>query len=190
MKRLHYLFLIALGCAPSGCSLLIMDCGKKIEDCKTRDEVRALIGEPEITGVNESDEFDDFFTHAKIAESNQANILGIYVATTLGIYEIIWTPYQGYRALKNIICGQRIRVYYDTDGRVCRFESNDLKLHHRRFLGASSDGPEDETSRHLSLKKNNADDALTGPDFYPTWLHAKESIVEPESATTRSKDSD
>jgi hypothetical protein len=188
MKRLHYLFLIALGCAPSGCSILIMNSGKKIEDCNTRDEVRNLLGEPEITGIVESQEFDEFFTHAKIAEASEAGAQGMGVAMTMGVFEIICTPYQGYRALRNMIGGQRIRVFYDPDGRVHRFQCDRLKLYRYPIWVpnpgiVSPDGPEDESSRQQRHQNKNAGDVTTGPDFYPTWLHAKEPITEPQENT-------
>ncbi len=126
MKSPSILFLIAVVSTQCGCSSLIRRSGTDVEACQTRAEIREKLGMPVDAGTEKGEEFDQFVTHQKIAEDD-AN-WNRYIKSTFGFGELVALPSAAYHSIRNVVGGQDLRVYYDSDGRVTRMTSSTVQL--------------------------------------------------------------
>jgi hypothetical protein len=104
----------------NGCSMLIAQSGKDLNICATREEVRAELGEPCASGVEEGKRFEEYRSRWKISEAGSYGCLtyGMGFAMTFGASELLLFPQALYLLGKRTVLGQTVRVTYDDAGIV------------------------------------------------------------------------
>lgn len=124
MRRHGALLIVGIALTQCGCSALIAMSGKNVENCDTREEIRAKLGNP----VTSEAHYDEFHTHWKVAETVRAGELGLLNSMSLGLCEFALFPREIYHAVRNVVRGQDLRVHYDEDGKVIGGSSKRLQL--------------------------------------------------------------
>jgi YD repeat-containing protein len=118
-KRIGLLLLIASLPATGGCSLMIARSGLDLDRFKTREQVQGCFGHPITTGTEEGKTFECYRTHRKISDETGYKMnLGMGVAMTFGIGEVIAFPYELILVGRRTIVGQEVWFSYDEQGRV------------------------------------------------------------------------
>jgi YD repeat-containing protein len=150
--RITYPLLLVAAFSSSGCAGLIARSGTDVTALKTRNEVRAVFGEPVAAGVVEESEgktFEEYVTRRKIAalpEEPSGRGFGslAYPGTlffSLGTCELVLIPEQLALMAVRFVGGEKIRFTYDRSGRIievlrnsnCDYFQSDKgvnKIHH------------------------------------------------------------
>jgi hypothetical protein len=120
MRRVMVAMILAASCSGgSGCSTLIARSGKDVSVLTTREEVQREYGEPSASGLDEKGRpYEDFVTHRKVAEIEEAKSMSMACAMTSGLSEFFAFPTEACHALYGIVVGQDLRFFYDNSGNV------------------------------------------------------------------------
>ena len=117
--RIACILLAALASLSSGCSCFIASRGKDVTALKTKEEVRAVFGEPTRSGVEDGLCFEEYRTRRKIVTPMWVGGGEGYVmllVMTCYTSELGLTPIELYLMGKRTLLGQTIRVTYDATG--------------------------------------------------------------------------
>ena len=123
--RVASLLLLASVSLSSGCSLMIAGSGKDLGSLTTKEQVHAQFGDPSATGVREGGKvFEDFHTRQKLStwDQNKAEGYVMLMAMTLGVSELVLTPYELYLLGVRTLIGQTVHVTYDANGKIVRMD--------------------------------------------------------------------
>jgi YD repeat-containing protein len=101
-----------------GCSCLIAKSGKDLSYIKTRAQVHAEFGRPDQTAEDGEGAFDSYHTRRKIAEHARSMGMGMGIAFTYGLGELIAFPAELVRLGYTSVVGQELRFQYDPSGRI------------------------------------------------------------------------
>lgn len=110
--------------------MLIARSGADMSAMCTRQDVHNRFGEPPVTGVDKDGlAYDEYITRLKICEEMRAAGLGMGLAMTWFVPEIILFPAEMYRLCKNTMLGQRLKFVYDQSGKVLQAYYDDERLY-------------------------------------------------------------
>ena len=141
--RIASLLLIAFASLSSGCSAFIASRGKDLTVLKTKDEVRAVLGEPNRCGVEDGVVFEEYRTRRKIVTPRWALYGDEYLTLlylTCGTSELALTPIELYLMGKRTLLGQTIRVTYGATGYPCAHSLDGESLWPRGFRNRRNQG--------------------------------------------------
>jgi len=121
--RAAYPFLLAAVSLSAGCAgLIATKYGEDLSVLKSKEEVRAHLGEPETSGVADGHPFEEYRTRRLIANPWDLDFISpgyaMGLIATLGTIDLILVPQQVFLVTKRTILGQTIRVTYDPAGSV------------------------------------------------------------------------
>ena len=140
--RIACLLLVAFASVSSGCSAFIGSRGNDVTVLKTKDEVRAVFGEPVTNGVEEGQSFEEYRTRRKIATFSRIYGEGYFMllVATGGTSELVMTPIELYLMGKRTLLGQTIRVTYGATGYPCAHSLDGESLWPRGFRNRRNQG--------------------------------------------------
>ena len=119
--RVTFLLMCILLFSQSGYAMFIKSSGVRLDDLENRGSVHKEFGIPVQLGRVENLQTEEYLTHKKISEVQSGMVLLAYLYT-LGLYDLYAAPLEAYESLQKTIRGQRIKVYYDSDGIIQRIE--------------------------------------------------------------------
>lgn len=120
MIRLSCLILIASALLSSGCSAIIAQSGADLSGLTTKEKVHEKFGDPAASGASEGFFFEDYQTRRKISEPLRSAHLGMSIAMTYGLGELIAFPYEFSLLGRRTLVGQELSFGYDSAGNVTR----------------------------------------------------------------------
>jgi hypothetical protein len=120
--RIARLLLIAALPLMSGCAHMIAESGLELHDLPNKEAVREMVGEPNATGTEGGQRFEEYRTRRKLAEPTPARCWGegyaMLTVMTVGLCECIAVPNELFILGRRTAFGQPIRVIYDEKGSV------------------------------------------------------------------------
>jgi hypothetical protein len=120
--RIVCFLLITATTLVSGCAARIARSGTDLTPLKSKEEIHAKLGKPVRTGIEESQFFEEYRTHRKIADPNPFKYFGpgyaMAVILTCGLCEPICVAGELCRVSRQTVLGQTVRVTYDSTGSV------------------------------------------------------------------------
>src|SRR5580698_6708201 len=141
MKNRTLLVLMGGFLCACGCSSLVALSGKDVSGLATMDEVHKQFGKPVATGVADSQDYEDFVTHAKVADPQRAGVLALGDLMTSGLMEIFLFPYQMVELGHTTVAGDTIRFCYDIQGNVTGVFLDGEQIALRTNVNKLIDGP-------------------------------------------------
>ena len=108
---------------------MIANCGKDMSQLKTREEVHKEYGEPIASGIEKDKRYEDFHSHRKVVDEEEASDVSMAIGMTFGLGEFVYFPVETYRAMRATVFGQDLRFYYGSSGNV-----EDVKLNGRTMV--------------------------------------------------------
>jgi YD repeat-containing protein len=141
MKNRTCLVLIASFLFACGCSSLVAISGKDVSQLASMDEVHREFGKPVATGVADSQDYEEFVTHSKIADPQRAGVLALGDLMTSGLMEFFLFPYQMAELGYTTVAGDKIRFCYDSQGNVTGVFLGGEQIALRTNVNRLIDGP-------------------------------------------------
>ena len=117
--RYSFLLMGILLVSESGCAMFIKQSGVKLDKLEDRETVHQQFGFPVRLGQSENLQTEEFLTHRKISEVQSGMVLIAYLYT-LCLYDLVAAPLEAYESIQKMINGQKLKVYYDTNGKIQR----------------------------------------------------------------------
>ena len=118
MKNRTLLVLIGGLLCACGCSSLVALSGKDVSGLASMDQVHKEFGKPVATGVSDSQDYEEYVTHAKIADPQRAGVLVMGDLMSSGLMELFLFPYEMVELGHTTVAGDTIRFCYDGQGNV------------------------------------------------------------------------
>jgi len=141
MRIAYLLFLVPVAFS-GGCAGFIAGLGTNLNDFETIEQIHAKFGEPDASGSTNGEFkkgqvihrdamfYEDYAIRRKIADTGWCDGDGYAIEwiSSLGTIDLLLVPQQLFIAAKRSIMGQRLRIIYDSHGRVvgCQIDGEDL----------------------------------------------------------------
>lgn len=123
--RLATILFAGTALSGTGCSYLIHDRRAITTVPKSSEEVRAQLGEPVASGVQDGVRYEQFESRQKYRDVDYTSMsYSMRMMVTAGLAELWYLPCELYFQSKRLAFGQHILVCYDGYGRIASFEVN------------------------------------------------------------------
>lgn len=142
MARTACLLLVAAAYLSGGCAAMVARSGRDLTGLKTREAIRAKLGEPCASGIGEGETFEEFRTHRKVAVYPIRYFgpgYAMLLALTWGTADLVLVPYELCLAGRKVLLGQTVRVTYDARGKVTAISCDGESVHSLPFRTIARD---------------------------------------------------